>query len=197
MAIPNDTANAVPEPRIAICTALPNELAACRAMLDSPRPINPTSADDPNQYWLGTLPSRGYGQPHQVLLTSLAKKGNNVAATAVTNLVRSFPSVEFIAMVGIAGGVPDPQNVVTNEQGVLQYDDVKLTPDHKVHLAAIGSANTLLKDARRRDWLRIEIRDNSPRPGLALIAAAKALEAERMSGRSERVNDFETPRFRI
>ncbi len=90
--------------------------------------------------------------------------GNNVATGAVTQITRSFPSVDFIFMVGIAGGIPYPQDardhvrlgdvVVSNEQGVLQYDQIKKTPDS------------------------IEIRDNSTKPGAALIAAAKALESD-------------------
>ncbi len=166
--VPNHSNPKVPQPRLAICTALPKELAACRLMLDDPEPVNPPSADDGNQYWWGTLPSRADGLPHQVLLTSLAKMGNNVSSAAVTNLIRSFSSVEYILMVGIAGGVPDPRSpgnhvrlgdvVVSNEKGVLQYDNVKMTPGH------------------------IEIRDNSPKPGATLIAAAKALESDLILG---------------
>ena len=167
--VPDNSNSKALQPRLAICTALPKELAACQLILDDPAQVNPASADDGNPYWWGTLPSRADGLPHQVLLTSLAKMGNNVAAVAVTNLIRSFPSVEYILMVGIAGGVPDPRSaashvrlgdvVVSNEKGVLQYDNVKRTSDH------------------------IEIRDNSPKPGAALIAAAKALESDFILGR--------------
>ena len=161
--VPDNSNSKAHQPRFAICTALPKELAACRLILDNPAPVNPPSADDSNQYWCGTLPSRSDGLPHQVLLTSLAKMGNNVSSAAVTNLVRSFPSVEYILMVGIAGGAPDPRDpavhvrlgdvVVSNEKGVLQYDNIKRTPSHN------------------------DIRDNSPKPAVALIAAAKALES--------------------
>ncbi|WP_425411941.1 hypothetical protein [Methylomicrobium agile] len=157
------------QPRLAICTALPKELAACLAIFDSTTPLNSDCPDDANQYWWGSLPSRGGGKPHQVLVTSLVKMGNNVAATAIANLIRSFPTVECILMVGIAGGVPDPKKVeshvrlgdvvVTNEKGILQYDNNK------------------------RDSNLIEVRDNSPKPGAFLIAAAKALEAERLLGK--------------
>ena len=110
------------------------------------------------------MPSRGGGEPHQVLLTSLMKMGNNLAAAAVVHCIRSFPSIEYILMVGIAGGIPNPLHpedhvrlgdvVVSNEKGILQYDNIKVTP-----------SNT-------------EIRDTSSKPGAALIAAAKSLEAE-------------------
>lgn len=46
------------EPRIAICTALPEELAACRLVIDELAALNPGHPDDGNQYWCGTLPSR-------------------------------------------------------------------------------------------------------------------------------------------
>ncbi|MBK8964253.1 MAG: hypothetical protein IPM75_14625 [Candidatus Competibacteraceae bacterium] len=181
------------QPRLALCTALPEELAACRLILDDPPPVNPHSREDNNQYWCGTLPSRANGPSHQVLLTSLVKMGNNVAAAAVTNLVRSFPSVEYVLMVGIAGGVPDPQNsenhvrlgdvVISNEKVVLQYDNIKRT-------------------SGGRKSARIKIRDNSPKPGAALIGAAKALASEFDLGRrpweahlnkAERFPNFQRP----
>ncbi|MFZ1827525.1 MAG: hypothetical protein WAW42_01885 [Candidatus Competibacteraceae bacterium] len=73
--VPDHSNSKAPQPRFAICTALPKELAACRLILDDPAPVNPASADDGNQYWWGTLPSRADGVPHRVLLTSLAKMG--------------------------------------------------------------------------------------------------------------------------
>lgn len=162
------TPNPCAEPRIAICTALPEELAACRLMIDGLAALNADHPDDGNQYWCGTLPSRGEGNPHRVLLTSLVKMGNNVAASAVTNLIRSFPSIEFVLMVGIAGGIPNPRKrdghvrlgdvVVTDEQGILQYDNVKRTET------------------------KIQIRDNSPKPGARLIGAVKALESDFILG---------------
>ena len=190
--IPDNSNSKAPQPRFAICTALPKELAACRLILDDPAPVNSGSANDSNQYWCAILPSRAGGMPHQVVLTLWPKMGNNVSSAAVTNLVRSFPSVEYILMVGIAGGVPDPRSaashvrlgdvVVSNEKGVLQYDNVKRTSDH------------------------IEIRDNSPKPGAALIAAAKALESDfdswspsrgkRIFNKAECLLQLPTPRAR-
>lgn len=160
--------NPCAEPRIAICTALPEELAACKLMIDGLAPLNADHPDDGNQYWCGTLPSRAGGKPHRVLLTSLVKKGNNTAASAVTNLIRSFPSIEFVLMVGIAGGIPNPRKrdghvrlgdvVVTAEHGVLQYDNVKRTAT------------------------KIQIRDSSSKPGARLISAVKALESDSILG---------------
>ncbi len=168
--MPESTGCSPPQPQIAICTALPKELAACLVMLDSSRPVNSSTPDDPNQYWCGTMPSRGGGEPHQVLVTALSKMGNDVAATAVANLIRSFATIDQILMVGIAGGVPDPNQpeehvrlgdvVVSNEHGILQYDNTKQTPDN------------------------IVIRDSTPKPSATLISAAKALEAERLLGNS-------------
>jgi nucleoside phosphorylase len=63
--------------------------------------------------------------------------GNNVAAARGTLLLQHFPSVEAIVMVGIAGGVPNPDKaddhvrlgdvVVSDRRGVIQYDFVKKT----------------------------------------------------------------------
>ncbi|QFY41449.1 hypothetical protein F6R98_01435 [Candidatus Methylospira mobilis] len=182
------TIDTKPEPRLTICTALPKELAACLMMLDSPSEINAPSNDDGNQYWYGTLPSRANGNPHQVLITSLVKMGNNVAASAVTHIVRSFDSVEYILMVGIAGGIPDLKNVdnhvrlgdvvITNEKGIIQYDNIKRTSEN------------------------IETRDTSSKPSADLINAAKALETKAILGqypwethltKGETLPDFHRP----
>ena len=58
--------------------------------------------------------------------------GNNIAATRATLLLEHFPTVTSIIMVGIAGGVPNPENpdthvrlgdiVVSDRKGVVQYD---------------------------------------------------------------------------
>ncbi len=92
--------------RIGIVTALPKEFAAMRVMLDEEAPV--AVAGDPNDYVLGRIPSLVENADHLVVVALLKEMGNNSAAAAATNLLRSFPKVEDILMVGIAGGVPSP-----------------------------------------------------------------------------------------
>lgn len=65
-------------------------------------------ADDPAVYVLGTLPSREEELPHGAALTLLGATATNAAANGCANLVRSFPSIVIVIMVGIAAGVPCP-----------------------------------------------------------------------------------------
>lgn len=152
--------------RFGIVTALPKEFAATCAMLSGAHdfPIK----DDPNDYVIGTIPAADKSGNHVVVVTFLKRPGNNSAAAAASHLVRSFPNVQDVLMVGIAGGVPRPEDVgkhvrlgdivVSSELGVIQYDDVKL---------AEGVAR---------------IRGSSMPPSAAMLGKVRLLEAKRLAG---------------
>ncbi len=149
--------------RIGIVTALPKEFAAMRVMLDEEAPK--AIAGDPNDYVLGRIPSMIGGADHLVVVTLLKEMGNNSAASAATNLLRSFPMVEDILMVGIAGGIPLPGSpdsvrlgdvVVSNKEGVIQYDNLKLESQS------------------------LKVRSNASKPSSRLIGAINILESERL-----------------
>lgn len=128
-------------PTVGIITALPKELAAMRVLLSNPRRATIDRAGGMKECYLGTVPARD-GKSHCVAL-ALSGMGNNQAAARATNLLRDFPTIVHIIMVGIAGGVPDvghPENhvrlgdiVVSGERGVEQYDLIKQTADSVVH----------------------------------------------------------------
>ncbi|QOY88382.1 5'-methylthioadenosine/S-adenosylhomocysteine nucleosidase family protein [Paludibaculum fermentans] len=153
--------------RIGIITALPKEFAAMRTMLEEERtsPI----ASDPNDYVLGTIPARDESGSHIVAVTLLKEMGNNSAAAAASHLLRSFPSIEDVIMVGIAGGIPKPESpdrhirlgdiVVSNSSGVVQYDNLKVGID-KIHL-----------------------RSSSSKPSARMIGSSRVLESERLMKR--------------
>lgn len=148
-------------PTIGIVTALSQEYAAVRAMLDDIK--EPKVTGDPNVYTLGSIPSLSGGH-HVVVVTLLKQMGNNSAASAATNLLRTFSSIDDVLMVGIAGGIPQKglrlgDVAVSNEKGVMQYDNIKVT-DREV-----------------------EIRDTSGKPSARLIGKVKSLEAKRIEGR--------------
>jgi nucleoside phosphorylase len=104
-----------------IC-ALHVELAASQAMLDQMHPELPQDENDSNAYTLGRI-----GQ-HNVVLACLPSgtTGNNVAATAAKDLLRSFPKIRFGLMVGVGGGAPGDPN-----------DD----PDKDLHLGDVVVSN--------------------------------------------------------
>ena len=114
--------------RLAIVTALPKEFAAVEVMLD--QHDDRLVPGDSARYTVGNIGS------HPVVVTLLPSMGNNPAAALSSNLLRSFPTISDILMVGIAGGVPDPNNaenhvrlgdiVVSMDGGVMQFDLGKL-----------------------------------------------------------------------
>ncbi|PYH39204.1 5'-methylthioadenosine/S-adenosylhomocysteine nucleosidase family protein [Aspergillus neoniger CBS 115656] len=86
---------------IAYITALPKEQTAVLATLDSIYHQHiPTPASDKNIYTVGSIP------PHNIVLICLPTMGTTSAASAVTSLLHTFPSIRFALLVGVAGGVP-------------------------------------------------------------------------------------------
>lgn len=152
--------------KFGIVTALPKEFAAMRVMFEesSEYPV----AADPNDYVLGTIPARDGSGVHLVALTLLKAMGNNSAAAAAAHLLRSFPNIEDVLMVGIAGGIPLPNNpeehlrlgdvVVSNQSGVIQYDNLQKGLD------------------------TIKLRDVPTKPSARMTGRAGMLEADRLSG---------------
>jgi nucleoside phosphorylase len=167
-------------PTVGIVTALPEEFDAMSALTNDKQPFD--VADDRADYVLGRLPSRHESEPHQVVLTVLSEAGNNVAATACTGLIRSFRTVNVVLMVGIAAGVPCPPeprkhvrlgDIVVATWGIVDYDNVEVTPDG-VRLRGgfpqpsplLKNATTMLRSEERRGrrpwegWLRTAGRDD-------------------------------------
>ena len=123
-------------PTIGLITAIPEEFAAMRALLE--HPIEHYVERDPAPYVLGFLPSREVTRSHRVVLTLLGATATNAAANGCTNLVRSFPTVVAVIMVGIAAGMPNPYrpqhhvrlgDVVVATQGLVDYDHVRAVAD--------------------------------------------------------------------
>lgn len=141
-------------PSIGIITALPKEQVAVEAMLDQIR----DHFVDGQRYVLGSVPA--VNGVHHVVLTRTISMGNNPAGVHVALLLGEFPNVESIVMVGIAGGVPNPDKpeqdmqlgdvVVSNEQGVIQYDNTKDEAEKVIVRHPPRSPGARLLDAVRR-----------------------------------------------
>lgn len=123
------------KPTVGVITALPHEFAAVQLSLDRVEEVYCENNRD-TSYTLGEIPSQPkYG--HVVLLSLLPSYGNITAATRSAQMSEQFPSLKYICMVGIAGGVPNPDKpgdhvrlgdiVVSSVYGTIQHDAGKDT----------------------------------------------------------------------
>jgi nucleoside phosphorylase len=104
------TADSVAEigpPTIGIVTAIPEEYAAMCALVD--RPVERDVPGDPAAYVIASVPSKSEARNHRVALTLLGATATDAAADGCTHLLRSFPTVSLVLMVGIAAGIPNPR----------------------------------------------------------------------------------------
>jgi len=152
---------------VGIVTALPKEFAAVRKMFEEEEHYSVNN--DPNDYVLGTIPMVDSRGVNLVVATLLKEMGNNSAAAAATHLLRSFPTVSDVLMVGIAGGIPSPGSperhvrlgdvVVSDKEGIVQYDNLKLEIE------------------------RIKLRGQSAKPSSRMMGIVNLLESERIAGK--------------
>lgn len=193
------------EPTIGIITALPKEFAAVKVMLENPEEGQMPGKGAGRRYLLGQVPAANGGK-HSVVL-SLAGMGTNVATTRAARLLEHFPSVEYIIMVGIAGGVPYPEKpddhirlgdiVVSNGGGVIQYDFDKQTYDYEKEKTKITRrplprppSSVLLEAVDLLEASRLE----GKKPWLAFIPLAQHLEnAKRPSEETDVLTDSNAP----
>lgn len=137
-----------------IC-ALPIEFAAATEMLDET--YDDFENGGSSRYNLGRI------NEHNVVVACLPKgrMGTNSAATVAAELKSSFPSIRFVVLVGIGGGVPSADadirlgDVVVSlpgkkHGGVIQYDFGKSTPNGLERTAFLNAPPTLLLEAVAR-----------------------------------------------
>jgi len=155
------------KPTIGIITALPKEYAAVNILLENKNDKYKVPGPGAGRrYCLGEIPTEK-GNRHNLVLVTVGM-GNNIAATRASILLEHFPNVKSIIMVGIAGGIPNPDKVndhvrlgdivVSNEQGVIQYDYV----ENKIE--------------------KVEYRNPPRPPSASLVEAVRYLEAEEILG---------------
>src|SRR5574341_2062831 len=125
---------------IAIITALSHEHAAVRGVFACGDPIVPqgAAAGFGITYSLARVPSKLSGE-HVVAVARLVTMGTNSAAILAVRVKSDCPNVKYLIMCGIAGAVPNPSDpeshvrlgdvVVSGEEGVIQYDFGKETPE--------------------------------------------------------------------
>ena len=118
------------EPVLGIITALEKEYVAVKAVFGEGREERKQGEGAGRRYWLTDV-AGSEGKPLTIAVT-LADMGNNIAAVRATNMLNHYPTIKYIIMCGIAGGVPDPTKVedhvrlgdivVSNRKGIVQYD---------------------------------------------------------------------------
>ncbi|WP_182423901.1 hypothetical protein [Bacteroides fragilis] len=148
------------EPTLGLITALSKEQAAISRFIEQKETIQ--IDNDPTIYTKGFI--QGERGRHCVVLACLTKYANNNASITTTNMVRSFPTIKDVIMLGIAAGVPrvDKKDlhvrlgdiVVSSGKGVMQFD--------------LGT----YKNGK------YEIRDTSPSPSAMLLQSVNYLESE-------------------
>jgi nucleoside phosphorylase len=158
-------------PAFGILTALPEEFAAMRSFIDDPRRVN--VEDDRADYLIGTMPGANAGRPHTVVLTILGDTGNDAAACATANLLRSYRSVRCLLVAGIAAGIPAPGQPerhvrlgdIVVARGIVEYDRVRERDDGPVFRRTFPPPSPLLE--RRARLLRAgEMTGDRPWEGL-------------------------------
>jgi nucleoside phosphorylase len=158
--------------QIGVVTALPEEYVAMKRMLVGA--VSTKVPGDTNEYTVGEIEARRNGRrigSHRVALTLTKRTGTESAATTATNLLRSFPVIRLVLMVGIACGIPNPSDpdkhvrlgdiVVSDRQGIV---------DPTSGVAEAGG---------------VKHRELILPPGAALTQAVNLLEAEELE-RGER-----------
>ncbi|WP_224655019.1 5'-methylthioadenosine/S-adenosylhomocysteine nucleosidase [Mesorhizobium sp. CO1-1-2] len=154
--------------KVLIVTALPKETAAVKATLDVRERVG--VVDDPNFYELGVFHDEA-GHERAILLATSGMGTLNASALA-SNAIRSFPNLQHVIVVGIAGGCPNPEKpdehvrlgdiVISDETGILASDFVKETREgreirsfpQKPSAKLLGMANHMRSEAilGRHPW---------------------------------------------
>jgi nucleoside phosphorylase len=152
-------------PTIGLVTAIPEEFAAMRALLGASVEHHVTG--DPATYVLGAVPSWDSGKHHHIALTLLGETATDAAADGCTHLLRSFPSVAAVLMVGIAAGIPNVAHparhvrlgdIVVATHGIVDYGHVRSVADD------------------------LQPRRQFPRPSARFVRCADMLKADELGG---------------
>ncbi|MEW5801751.1 MAG: 5'-methylthioadenosine/S-adenosylhomocysteine nucleosidase, partial [bacterium] len=174
------------KPTIGIITALPKEYAAVEVafeeIIQNRKPYTVPGLGAGRRYLLGEVPAaQGSGRhsssKHSIVFLSLVGMGTNIAAVQSTILFEHFPNVKAVIMVGIAGGIPNPEKaddhvrlgdiVISDRGGVIQYDFIKEEHD------------------------KIKVRNPPLPPSARLLEAVRFLEKEEVRGNRPWVNHIE------
>lgn len=156
--------------KLGVITALPKELAAVTRVFDEPPQRLYHHLSEVEYHSIEIDCTGGQGK-HRIILTLCPSMGNSSSAIAATAMLKDFPAIKEVVMVGIAGGIPRLNSlekdvwlgdiVVSKGSGLVQYDLTKIEDD------------------------RILVRSEAPKPSSRLARVADLLEADRVSNGSQ------------
>lgn len=136
------------KPTILIVTALPLEFTMMVDLLAGKR-HDPSFGDHKSQYPHGIIGTEN-------VVVAMSGMGNNFSSAIATKALDKYPSVKYIFMTGIAGGVPYieiPNEhvrlgdlVICNEKGVVQHDMGKSVAKPKKSPSTTGSKKRSVHD---------------------------------------------------
>lgn len=146
------------EATVGIITALPEEFAAVQKVFGCSEIISAPGAGAGRMYSIAKIANL-HDEIHTVAIAMLSDMGNNSAAIRASLMKSHCPKVEHIIMTGIAGAVPNhtkPDDhvrlgdiVVSDRQGVIQYDLDKESTGFTEHRYAPRPPSASLTDAHR------------------------------------------------
>lgn len=145
-----------------IC-ALPEELAAARAMLDEDHGVlQHREAGDDNTYAVGRM------HQHNVVIACLPAgiDGTCAAAVVAQNMMRTFPQIRIGLLVGIGGGIPDLE-----KEADIRLGDVVVGQPAGQHGGVIQYAKGKLQETFVR-------KGSLNKPPLLLLTALSTLQAD-------------------
>ncbi|KAF5682797.1 ankyrin protein 3 [Fusarium denticulatum] len=122
---------------IAWICALHFETAAALAMMDEIHGQLPRRFNDNNAYTLGSIKN------HNIVIACLPhdQYGKNNAAHALTNIIRTFPSIRRGLVVGIGGGAPGKVDIRLGDivvgTRIMQYDFGRVLASGEIQRTAI------------------------------------------------------------
>ncbi len=153
---------------VGIVCALAIERAAVIRLLDESHPKLSRKKHDDGAYAYGQLGN------HKVVIASLPSgvPGIGAAATVGKDLQRTFPSIQFVLMVGIGGGVP--------RNGLVRLGDVVVSRPYGQHGGVIQYDFGKAMQADR--FIRTGMLNRPPR---VLLNAIQDLESQDLLGTSK------------
>lgn len=150
-----------------ICPLEIEQIAALE-MLDEEHERLAQPPADHNVYNLGRIAD------HNVVIAGLHHPGNNPAATVVTQMRMTFPSLRFGLLVGIGGGVP-----VRTDCGMVRLGDVVVSKPAGIHSGAVQY------DHGTARYGKFERTGALAPPPVVLLNAAQDLAAKRARSRQD------------
>ncbi|KAF3921764.1 hypothetical protein AA313_de0200898 [Arthrobotrys entomopaga] len=145
-----------------ICPLLVEKVAAIAMLDEEHESLESQPSADHNVYYLGSI------HCHNVVIAGLHKAGNSSAATAVAQMMITFPNLKFGLLVGIGGGVP-----VKTDNGRIRLGHVVVSKPTGEHSGAVQYDHGKAETGR---FKRTGILAPPPR---VLLNAALDLEARR------------------